>query len=87
MAGGERFATLTIVLYLLSSLFLGSLNQEDHYTVGSLRFVLICIHRVFLDPPCLILYTILWLRVIQRLSEERPYSLPCLIPSRTPIAA
>ncbi len=61
MAGGEGFATLTIILYLLSSLFLGSLNQEDHYTVGSLRFVLICIHRVFLDLPCLILYTILWL--------------------------
>src|SRR6266568_887989 len=57
-AGGERFAPLTIVIYFLSSLFLGSLKKARSITQLVLAgFVLICIQRVFLNLPCLILYT------------------------------
>lgn len=45
--GGGRFAMLTIVIYLLSSLFLGSLKKARSITQLVLAgFVLICIHHV-----------------------------------------
>ena len=75
--GGGRFAMLTIVIYLLSSLFLGSLKKARSITQLVLAgFVLICIQRVYLNLPCLILYTILWLRAMSvYLYEERPHLL------------
>jgi hypothetical protein len=61
-AGGERFAMLTIVICILFSVSRIDPHQEDyHYTVGSLRFVFICIHCVLLGLLCLTLYTFLWL--------------------------
>jgi hypothetical protein len=63
VAGGERLATLTIVI---SPLF--SVSRIDSYIRRMIiprlvlaGFVLICIHCMLLGLPCLILYTILWL--------------------------
>ncbi len=57
---GKTKSYRTNNIYFLSSLFLGSLKKARSITQLVLAgFVLICIQRVFLNLPCLILYTIL----------------------------